>query len=452
MEETEMAFEEGGGKEEEEYGITLPCMQKSISRARPRKSYHVSRDLCQQLIWKAVCKNEWEKAAGLFTSYLQILMDRGKHGQTVTPEIIWRIGSEILLNHPKSTNADINIFHEAMKNIGHKNYLRISLEQVYHCLCNGQVDEAHRVLSLAQSWRSGLHSSEQKRLQKLIDAYRAVLNYRSWVDKGSAMSQNDPDHSAQSVSSHAMDSYYRQATTSFQEILTFPGVWDPFILNYVDLLESSGKNQEAEKVLTEYANDPKNPANPNALVYLYEFMERHAASEEKLIEVLRVLNAKTPSHKLMLKFSKLLGNSDSENNQKFSLHVLFDLLDFSGWKKDVKAWSYFAKKLRKAFRGDRSAWILEEWQPRRSWWPSYHFTTYQAENDWRDCEKLAVKKASVAGMLQGPTCSYFTWIYKCGRKERTTALNRTKAFIRKNNCEILPLPSGADDVMEAAMG
>ncbi|XP_073412880.1 TATA box-binding protein-associated factor RNA polymerase I subunit A isoform X2 [Dendrobates tinctorius] len=439
-------------EEEEEYGIALPRTQKSISGAKPRKSYRGTSDLCHQLICKAMRKNEWEKAAGLLTSYLQILLDRGKHGQTVTPEIIWRIGSEILLNHPKSTHNDINIFHETMKNLGCKNYLRISLEQVYHCLCSGQIDEAHRVLSLAESWRSGRLSLKQKPLQKLIQAYRAVLNYRSWVDKGSAMSQNDLDHASQSSSSHAMASYYRQATTSFQEILKFPGVWDPFVLSYVDLLESSGENQEAQKVLTEYANDSKNPANPNALVYLYEFMKRHAALKKKRIEVLRVLNAKTPSHKLMLKFSKLLGNSHSENNQKFSLHVLFDFLDFSLWKKDVKAWRYFAKKLRKTFCRDRSAWILEEWQPRKSWWPSYHFTTYQAKNDWRDCEKLAMKKASVAGMLQGPTCSYFTWIYKCGRKNQKTALNRLKKFIRKNNCENLPLQSNAGDVMESAMG
>ncbi|XP_073528001.1 TATA box-binding protein-associated factor RNA polymerase I subunit A isoform X2 [Phyllobates terribilis] len=442
-----MAFEE-----EEEYGIAQPWMQKSISRARPRKSYHVTRDQCHQLICKAMCENEWKKAAGLLTSYFQILMDRGKHGQTVTPEIVWRIGSEILLNHPESTNADINVFHEAMKNIGYKNYLRISLEQVYHCLCNGQVDEAHRVLSLAESWRSGRHSFKQKHLQKLIQAYRAVLNYHSWVDKGAATSQNDPDHASQSSSSHAMSCYYRQATTSFQEILKFPGVWDSFVLNYVDLLESSGENQEAEKVLTEYADDAKNPANPNAIVYLYEFMERHAASEEKRIEVLRALNAKTPSHKLMLKFSKLLGNSGSENNQKFSLHVLFDLLDFSGWKKDIKAWRYFAKKLRKTFRRGHSAWIFEEWQSRKSWWPSYHFTTYQAKNDWRDCAKLATKKASVAGMLQGPTCNYFIWIYRCGRKNKKTAFNRMKTFIHKHNCENLPSSSNEEDVMEEAMG
>ncbi|KAM4042317.1 TATA box-binding protein-associated factor RNA polymerase I subunit A isoform 2-T2 [Anomaloglossus baeobatrachus] len=397
--------------------------------------------------------NQWEKAAELLASYVQTLMDRGKQGVAIAPEIIRRIGSEILLNHPKSTNDDINIFQETMKNIGCKKYLQISMEQVCHLLCSGQVDEAHRVLSLAESWRSGRHSYVQRPLQTLLRAHRAVLNYRSWVEKGSALSQSAPDCSSQSSSANAVAGYYRQATTSFQEILKFSGVWDPFVLNYVDLLESSGENREAEKVLTKYANNTKNPANPNAQVYLYEFMKRQHAPEEKLIEVLRVLYAKTPSHKLMLKFSKLLGNSGSEDNQKLSLLVLFDLLDFSGWKKDVNAWRHFAKKLKKAFRRKHGAWILQAWQPRKSWWPSYHFTTYQAKSDWQDGAKLAMKKASVAGMLLGPTCCYFTCIRQSGKKTQKAAITRMKKFIAKHNCEILQKASSPEgDVEEETTG
>ncbi|XP_069810702.1 TATA box-binding protein-associated factor RNA polymerase I subunit A [Dendropsophus ebraccatus] len=442
---------------DEDHGLVLPRVQRPRYKklaARPLKSCHMTVDLCLHLIHKAMCKNQWERAAGLMTSYLQTLENRHTERQRAAPEIIWRLGKEILLNHPKAENEDINVFNEYMKNIGLKNYLSMSLEQAFHMLCNGETDDALRVLGLAESWRYGRLSIRQNKLQKLIQAHRAVLNYRSWLDRKAAASQNDLDYASQSSSSQVMGSYYRQATVTFREIVQQPGVWDPFILNYVHLLESSGEIQEATKILTEYANNTKNPPNPNAHVYLYEFMERNEASDETLIKVLRPLHAMTPSHKLMLTYSKLLHSSDSEDDQKLALLVLFDLLDFSGWKKNVEAWSYLAKQLKKTFRHDHSAWILEAWEPRKSWWPSYHFAKLHAKKDWHECAKLAMKKALVAGMLQGPACVYFTSVCASGEPEnKTTALNRIKKYVMKHNCVNVPnpgLPLPESDVEEAA--
>ncbi|XP_044145617.1 TATA box-binding protein-associated factor RNA polymerase I subunit A isoform X1 [Bufo gargarizans] len=429
----EMAIEEA-----EEYGIALPRKRTPEDYGRPRKGRHMSADLCLQFICEAMCKNEWERAAGLLASYFQTLVDRNTIRLTTAAEIVWRLGSEILLNHPKSTNEDINLFHETMKNIGVKNYLQISLEQIYHLLCSGDTDEVNRVVSSLDSWRYGQHSIKQNKLQKLIQAYRAVLNYRAWVERRSAVTENDLGYASQSSTVQAMGSYYRQATVAFQDIVQFPGVWDPFILNYVDLLESSGETEEAEKVLKEYAYNSKNPPNPNAHVYLYEFMKRNGAADDLLLKELRVLYSMTPSHKLMLKCSRLLDRSDSEDDQKLSLHVLFDLLDFSGWKKNVTAWSCLAKRLQKTFLHDRSAWILEAWQPRQSWWPSYHFTSFLAKNDWRECAKLGLVKAMVAGMLQGPGCVYFTCVYGSARNDEKTALRHMKKFIKMNNCGNIP--------------
>ncbi|XP_075719489.1 TATA box-binding protein-associated factor RNA polymerase I subunit A isoform X3 [Rhinoderma darwinii] len=422
-------------EEDEDYGINLPRTRKIKSCTNRLKSCHVTSDLCLQLIHQTMYKNQWEKAAGLLIDYLQTLEDRGTTRQRRAPEIIWRLGSEILLNHPKSTNKDINVFHETMKNIGLTNYLSISLEQVYHNLCNGETDEGYRVLSVAESWRNGQHSIKQRKLQKLIEAYKAVLNHRSWVDIGSTITQNELDYSCQTSAFQSMDSYYRQATVTFHEIIKSPGVWDPFVLSYVDLLEFSGEKQEAEKVLTAYASNVRNPANPNAHVYLYEFMKRNQASDEKLIKVLRVLHDVTPSHKLMLIFSKLLDNSDSVEDKKLALHVLFNLLDFSGWKKDVTAWSYLGKQLKNTVRHDHNAWVLEAWQPRKSWWPSYHFTKLHAMKDCQESAELYKKKALVAGLLQGAACVYFTWVYAFGKKEQKTTLNHMKKFIKKFNIQ-----------------
>ncbi|KAM3930111.1 TATA box-binding protein-associated factor RNA polymerase I subunit A [Leptodactylus fuscus] len=420
-------------EDEEVHGILVSRKQGNPLFGRPLKSCHATGDLCLKLIRQAMFKNQWDRAAGLLTSYLQTMECRNVLRQKSASENIWRLGTEILLNHPKSTSEDINVFHEIMKNLGMKHYLLISLEQVYHNLCNGETDEAYRVLSLAESWRNGLHSAEQKRLQSLIQAHRAVLNYRSWKDRRSAMSQDDAAYPSRSSSTQAIGSYYRQATGTFQEILKFPGVWDPFVLNYVDLLESSGDKTEAEKVLTSYASNPKNPPNPNAHVYLYNFMKRNEASREKLIDVLRVLHSMTPSHKLMLKFSKLLYVSGSEDDQRLSLNVLFDLLDFSGWKDSVKAWKYLGKRMKDTFWNSHKDWIIEAWQPRSSWWPSYHFAMSQATKDRQKCAELSMKKALVAGMLMGLGCVYYSSVYCSEKKKKGNkkTLNRMKEFIKK---------------------
>ncbi|CAN2387506.1 transcription by RNA polymerase I, partial [Pristimantis euphronides] len=422
-------------EEEEDCGLALPVIYRpKQSCGRTTYSSYATADLCLHLIRQAIFRNQWEKAAELFTSYFQTLLSRNSDRRNASTETIWRIGNEILLNHPKSTSDDVNAFHEIMKNIGLKNYMFYSLEQVYHLLCNGDTDEAYRVLSVAESWRSGGHSMKQIQLQKLVQAHRAVLNYRSWMDRRSAMAQNEMDFSSQCSASQAMSSYYRQASVTFQDTVKFPGVWDLFVLNYVNILESSDEKEEAEKVLTDYANNDKNPPNPNAHVYLYEFLQRNGAPDEALLKVLRVLYSMTPSHKLMCKFSELLSNSESEEDQKLALRVLFDLLDFSGWKKSTETWGRLARLLKITFRQDHKAWVVEAWQPRKSWWPPYHFTTLCAKNDLQNCTKLAKKKALVSGMLLGPGCVYFTTL--CGsEKYKTKTLCSMQKFIEKHNCE-----------------
>lgn len=54
------------------------------------------------------------------------------------------------------------------------------------------------------------------------------------------------------------------------------------------MLEYYGDNEEAQKVLNDYAYDNSFPPNPNAHVYLYQFLKRHDAPDKKLMKVLKV--------------------------------------------------------------------------------------------------------------------------------------------------------------------
>lgn len=185
--------------------------------------------------------------------------------------------------------------------------------------------------------------------------------------------------------------YFRQASVTLSEIIKQPGIWDPFVLSYItvrrhltlsslkmflclnffkalfppdfslqwaahfdvnkkkekycsinmlscvscllQMLEHNNSIDEALKVLQNYAYNKEFPSNPNAHVYLYQFLKRHNAPPSALISSLRVwdhyerltngsiecwrwiephlcvfqiLHSVVPSHKLMLDFCSLL--------------------------------------------------------------------------------------------------------------------------------------------------
>ena len=52
--------------------------------------------------------------------------------------------------------------------------------------------------------------------------------------------------------------------------------------------------------------------------------------------------------------------------------------------------------------------VQEEWNSRKSWWPSFHFSYFWAKSNWKDDKTLACEKALVAGLLLGKgTCFVF---------------------------------------------
>ena len=60
------------------------------------------------------------------------------------------------------------------------------------------------------------------------------------------------------------------------------------------------------------------------------------------------------------------------------------------------------------FSRSHLAWVQEEWNSRKSWWPSFHFSYFWAKSNWKDDKTLACEKALVAGLLLGKgTCFVF---------------------------------------------
>nr|XP_009685031.1 PREDICTED: TATA box-binding protein-associated factor RNA polymerase I subunit A isoform X1 [Struthio camelus australis] len=291
-------------------------------------------------------QKQWKRAAEFLTFYTESLEKDFSTEYMGPSEMIWRIGTEILCHYSHSSMKEFNSFIEQMKTLGVKRYLKVCLEHAFHLLCNGRTDEAYQNLSLAESWRFGEQTTAQDKELKLIQAYRGLLDYYSWSKRKNVLLEYDKDGFEDLSVEQEMHSSFRKAVVNLKEIIQIPGVWDLFVKCYVDLLEFYGDHDEARQVLSDYAYNSKFPANPNAHVYLYQFLKRHGEPKKSLISVLKILHDIVPSHELMVDFHTLLQKSKKRKKRRLGLEVIFAALDYAGWKENVKAWSCLGRQFK----------------------------------------------------------------------------------------------------------
>uniref|UniRef100_A0A3Q4I4Z2 TATA box binding protein (TBP)-associated factor, RNA polymerase I, A n=1 Tax=Neolamprologus brichardi TaxID=32507 RepID=A0A3Q4I4Z2_NEOBR len=329
--------------------------------------------MCRERIREAMLHHRWEEAAEYMVYYPQILEDRNLFTAQPSKEFIWRTATEIFHHHPNSTMEDYNTIYERMKHSGFRHYLmvlqliKISLEHSFHLLLHQQIEDAKRHLASAESWRHGKETAAQIQNIKLIQAYRGLLDYIIWCDKKSTRSNNYYE----SDSNQTMQNYFRQASVNLEEILKNPGVWDCFILRYVEMLEFYEHHKEALQVLNDYAYDSNFPPNPNAHVYLYQYLKRQGASEKRLMKVLKV--------KLRMKLTK---QSDTQK----ALGVVLEMLDFNCWGSNLEVWI-------------RLKAVIQKLQNQKDWWLALHFTSFHATKDSKEKPELFEVKASLTKIL-----------------------------------------------------
>ncbi|KAF1593370.1 UNVERIFIED_CONTAM: TATA box-binding protein-associated factor RNA polymerase I subunit A, partial [Eudyptes robustus] len=312
--------------------------------------------------------------------------------------------------------------------------LQVCLEHAFHLLCNGLIDEAYQNLSLAESWRFGEQTAIQDKEMKLIQAYRGLLDYYSWFKQKTILLEHGQDGFEDLSVEQEMHSCFRKAAVNLKEIIKIPGVWDLFVKCYVDLLEFYGDHNEARQVLNEYAYNSKFPANPNAHVYLYQFLKRHGESKKSLISALKILHDIVPSHELMIDFNTMLQKSKKRKKRRLGLEVIFAALDYAGWKENVKAWSCLARQVKQIVISEKHLdWIKQEWNSRKDWWPAFHFSRYLAKRNWQENESLSYEKAVVAGILLGKDCKYFKYVSHQGCKAQVKRFRTLKKFVNKHN-------------------
>ncbi|XP_073672813.1 TATA box-binding protein-associated factor RNA polymerase I subunit A [Garra rufa] len=384
---------------------------------------------CLNLMREAMLQHNWQEAVVYFHSYIQTLEAKTYNDvESSASEIIWRIGTQILHHHPNSSPDDFNSLYEQLKNLGVNNYSKMCLEHCFHLLLNGQMEEAKRQLSIADSWRYGKRSIAQAELKGLIRAYCSYLDYLVWKKKSSA------PESGEMSSNHEMHSYFRQASVSMKEIVSRPGVWDPFVLGYCHMLEFYEDEETALQVLENYAYNKEFPTNPNAHVYLYEFLKRHEAPQAKLISSLKILHSLVPSHELMLELCSLLLQTEQKSDLEEALVISMDLLEFSSWKCDLKAWNCCLNIMKKLRNIRHRSFVKKQWDERGSLWLSLHYRSYIARKDAAENVPLLLVKKKVLMFTRKYTREYYRIALKveneaCG--EKLTSRNPKKKYKRK---------------------
>ncbi|XP_030260944.1 TATA box-binding protein-associated factor RNA polymerase I subunit A isoform X1 [Sparus aurata] len=388
----------------------LPLVNPICEETLKETGFHQSMRACLEQIRDAMLHHRWQEAAEYMPCYSQMLEDTSHSTAQQSKELFWRISTEILHHHPNSRLEDYNNIYERMKHSGVKHYLMICLEHSFYLMLNGHIEDAKHQLSVAESWRHGKESAAQYQRTKLIQAYRSLLDYIIWCDKKFTHSKTDYHDAGDNQDMH---SYFRQASVNLKEILKNPGVWDPFILSYVEMLEFYEDHDEALKVLNDYAYDNTFPPNPNAHVYLYQYLKRHNTTDKKLMKALKVLHVLVPSHELMLEYSSLLLQSEKKSDLQKALGVILEMLDFACWRGNVDVWKRLKAIIQKLqLQEDWKDVVSEKMAARKDWWPALHFTRFHASQDSEENPELKEVKASLTKIL----CPDLTLKYSAGQK------------------------------------
>ena len=140
---------------------------------------------------------------------------------------------------------------------------------------NSDITEANELLTTKLSDKS-LQSSV------LLKAYAGLFAYLSWkkskiqLDKKQLDNEEasvygqDAQNSAASNLKRQMDFHAKQALAMFNNSVEHKGNWDIFVTKQVEILEYYNRSEEARIILEQYME--KNPENPNAYRYLYNFL------------------------------------------------------------------------------------------------------------------------------------------------------------------------------------
>jgi len=264
---------------------------------------------------------------------------------------------------------------------GHLTEYFTSIEYfLYSVSCNRDLATCQQALNLSLLSRCRLKRRRQtKSHAKLMRrAYCGLLSYYDYTCCRLSLINNDGVLNSEESDNiqRRMDMCAEDTKSQWEGFATEPGVWDAFIVKYIELLERENNIKKCEEVLRNYLRCCT--IRPNGLRLLYLFYVRHGWTDSQhTVSILKEICSLVESDGLALNYYQLLLNSSAMDCTR--INILFNLLDYAASRNCCRAWHYLSKDLtRHVLRYSNSNSVLKEainqcWSVRADWWPQYHF-------------------------------------------------------------------------------
>eukprot|EP00057_Strongylocentrotus_purpuratus_P026710 XP_011681184.1 PREDICTED: TATA box-binding protein-associated factor RNA polymerase I subunit A [Strongylocentrotus purpuratus] len=326
--------------------------------------------------------------------------------QTPNVECLWKFGAHVLQNHPSGNAELVEDLYRFVRKINMTNPYQKKLEHALFLLRENRMKDAFTTLT--EMWGVSGRWVEQQSNQpeirkKMNSAYTGLMGYCQWLEK---RKNGGDDDRGEIVIKEA--TLRKRALNNLGKFNDDPGVWDIFITKQVEMLEAKENNVgKAEELLNNYLS--QNPGNPNAHVYLYQFLKRHNKTK-KLKPVLKKLATILPAEDYTLEYVNLLleqkkGSADSAE----VLPMLFKMADYSTCRYNTALWETLLEHVIAVVesRSKQAKALLKEcWSRRKSWWTRYHFDKHGASESVKKNPDVAQRKAILASIFFGSSYSF----------------------------------------------
>ncbi|XP_052106817.1 TATA box-binding protein-associated factor RNA polymerase I subunit A-like [Mytilus californianus] len=325
-----------------------------------------------------------------WSQVVPVIKQISKHELTT----FWKTSMEAMYVSDSAVSLVQQLVKE-LKTVRHLSCQEVLLEYLMFLLHHGKIDDAKQISQEKVKQTRYEQTARDHHTEVLYKSYLGLVWYVEW--KSLKMKIKDLDENSDLVSNYEeiMVVYAQKAMIGFQQVSGEVGVWDIFITKHVEILEHYDKIEEAKDILAQYRD--KNTENLNAHKYVYYFCVRNGFFEHDEIQLLMNIAEKCPSDSLVL---PLCNKLVEDNKIREALKFLFDLLDYCCWQQQLKAWKFLVDLIAIRNKSSEVIHTLEEsWKIRQSWWPQYHFTSYDCPESGEECELCLCKSKYAAYVL-----------------------------------------------------
>ncbi|XP_041467869.1 TATA box-binding protein-associated factor RNA polymerase I subunit A-like [Lytechinus variegatus] len=341
------------------------------------------------MLKECILQEKWEDS-------IQILCAQCTY-QRPDIECLWKFGAHVLQNHPDSNAEQIEDLYRFVRKINTTNPYQKKLEHALFLLRQDRMKDA--LTTLSEMWPASKkcankESNQPEIRKKLISANAGLIEYCQWHEKIKGRGDDEVVEDA---------TLRKRALTNLGKFNNEPGVWDIFITKQVEMLETKeGSINKAEQILNNYLSN--NPGNPNAHVYLYQFIKRNKPTKtNKLKTLLKKLATLLPASDYTLEYVDLLEKTESAELAEV-LPLIFNMADYSTCRYHIALWKTLVEHILPVVESkDKPAKaILKKcWSSRKSWWTSYHFDRHGVAEMANRHPEIAVQKAILAAIFYG---------------------------------------------------